>query len=1343
MAASLLLLGLLAVGLAGQGEAELYQRRGSWSETLLASRAAFRERDRQAEFELGPWYATAPLPASDMAQVLFPEEGVDLAAVDAKGEPRWTARPEWADGAVHGLPKRNRASTYLYRSIEVPSAVTPTAGLGSDDGLEVWLNGEKLLTRDVARGAAPDQDRLPLPLVAGENHLLLEIHNRTGDHRFYFSLSESPLDALWSRIAADFPGEAASLQRDLGPGGVRAWFEEDEAAPASRKLVEGLLEGIDAREGGFGRALDRLRRSGAEADDPRWLGLYLDLCRARELLGFLDRLDLAALRRAVEDLSRSFPDEYAPGENLMARLDLIEGALPATREALRSGFPGSFEGAADAAERMAAFQREALLANPLLDIDRLVAIERRADSPKLGLPQNWQGNCSLPRSGFEDRIVTLAPREGADSIRALFEPEQPRMIADLDLRFDGERMLFSMLGSHERWQIFELGADGGELRQVTPGLHLDVDNYDACYLPDGRIVFDSTRCFQGIPCVTGSDRVANLYLMDEAAGSIRQLCFDQDHDWCPTVLNNGRLLYTRWEYSDTPHYFSRLLFHMNPDGTGQMEYYGSNSYWPNSIFYARPIPGHPTQVVAIVSGHHGVPRMGELVIFDPARGRFEADGVVQRIPGWGEEVEPVIVDQLVDASWPKFLHPWPLSEKYFLVSCQPDPGSPWGIYLVDVFDNLLLLAERAGQALLEPVPLRSRPRPPAIPDKTDLERDDALVYLADVYAGPGLEGVPRGTVKALRVYEFHYAYPSMGGHKHVAVEGAWDVHRILGTVPVRADGSASFRVPANTPLAVQPLDEEGKALQMMRSWFTAMPGEVLSCVGCHESQNTSPPVKPTLASRRAPEDIQPWYGPTRGFSFKREVQPVLDRHCVACHDGREGERGVRLADLRRKAEDGWGGFTPSYLALHPFVRRPGPESDYHLQMPLEYHADTSELIQMLAKGHHGVELDGEAWERLITWIDLNVPDHGTWSEHRAIAGDFRERRQLMLSLHANRCEDPEVVLEPDPEEVQPVVALMPDPPPPPPAGDESCPGWPFDAGEAARRRAAVELPLEQRVDLGEGVALELSLIPAGEYVMGDQEGCADEAPTARVRIERPYYLGRMEVTRGQYARFDPSHDNGYIDQHHKDHTTPGYPANAPGMPVIRVSWDRAVAFCEWLSERTGRSFRLPTEAQWEWACRAGSATPLQFGDLNADFAPFANLADRSIQLLAVTGVNPQPIANPSPYEDFLPKEPRFDDGHRLMAEAGRYRPNPWGLCDMHGNVCEWTRSSYEPYPYRDGDGRNRISGAAHRVVRGGSWISRPKMARSSFRLAYRPWQGVHDVGFRVLMESDGIAGTGE
>jgi hypothetical protein len=116
-----------------------------------------------------------------------------------------------------------------------------------------------------------------------------------------------------------------------------------------------------------------------------------------------------------------------------------------------------------------------------------------------------------------------------------------------------------------------------------------VDSYDACYLPDGRIVFCGSACFQGVPC-NFSD-VAVLYRMDADGGNVRQLGFEQDHDFNPVVMDDGRVLYLRWEYADLPHAHSRRMFTMNPDGTAQTVYYGSNSYWPNGTFGRGRSPG--------------------------------------------------------------------------------------------------------------------------------------------------------------------------------------------------------------------------------------------------------------------------------------------------------------------------------------------------------------------------------------------------------------------------------------------------------------------------------------------------------------------------------------------------------------------------------------------------------------------------------------------------------------------------------------------------------------------------------------------------------------------------------
>ena len=459
-----------------------------------------------------------------------------------------------------------------------------------------------------------------------------------------------------------------------------------------------------------------------------------------------------------------------------------------------------------------------------------------------------------------------------------------------------------------------------------------------------------------------------------------------------------------------------------------------------------------------------------------------------------------------------------------------------------------------------------------------------------------------------------------------------------------------------------------------------------------------------------------------------EVQSVLDRYCVGCHDGQP--EGGFPPDLSRQPENGWGNFTPAYLALHPYVRRPGPESDYHLLLPLEFHADTSELVQILQKGHHGVQLSEAAWDRLITWIDLNVPDHGTWSEHREIPGEGRRRRSEMLERYAGISSDPELI---PPADEQPVEFVPPEQVIRFKEQLAELDDWPFDTEQAQQRQAEAGLPLDLELDLGEGVGLELKLVPAGRFLMGAVDGFEDEAPRSAVSIGEPFYLGTLEVTCEQYARFDPAHFNGYHDQRHKDHTRPGYAAHGPRQPAIRVSWLAANAFCEWLSETTGRRCSLPTEAEWEWACRAGTSTPLSFGDLDTDFSLFANLADASTRRLAVDGIDPQPMQDPNQFQDFLPKEARFNDGQRLMAEVGLYAPNAFGLHDMHGNVCEWTRSDARPYPYLARDGRNEGAPKVKKVVRGGSWRDRPRLARSAWRQGYRPYQRVYNVGFRVLV----------
>lgn len=1156
---------------------------------------------------------------------------------------------------------------------------------------------------------------------------------------------------VWDEVKQHFPQETARFDRyaAMAQHSSLEWFRHRQDVAVEKAIIENGGVRMHAKA-------DSLTADGARPDDPRWLMLADEAGQVRDtFIAFerqLDQVNLPALRRAIKNLSADFPDDYARGAAYLQRLDEIEERLPAFRQ----GLARCDEASMSALQEVFTVQREALLANPLLDFDQILLVRRGLTSPGLGLVQNWQSNCALPRTGFDDAIEMLSLNDLDGALTPVYKPDRPVFVGDVDLHFDADRLLFSSIGTLDCWQIFEVRTDGTGLRQVTPGDEPDVDNYDPCYLPDGRIVFASTAFFTAVPCVNGSTRCANLYRMDADGGHISQLCFDQEHNWCPTMLPNGRILYLRWEYTDTPHSHDRVLFHMNPDGSRQMEYYGSNSYWPNSLFYARPIPGHPGQFVGIVSGHHGVTRMGELVLFDIERGRRESEGAVQRIPGYGKGVDwggeldhdsPLIADNLVDASWPKFLHPYPLSDKYFLVSCKPTPESLWGVYLVDVFDNMLLLKEEPGYALFEPLPLRKTPVPPVIPDIVDPDRDDALVYLSDIYMGDGLRDIPRGEVKALRLFTYHFLYPGMGGPQAVVgMEGPWDIRRTLGTVPVEEDGSAYFRIPANTPISMQPLDGEGKALQLMRSWFTGMRGEIVSCAGCHESQNSTPVVRTSMAIRRTPSEIEPWFGPSRGYNYDRELQPVLDTYCIGCHNGELRPDGLSIPNLKERAHitdytsvfhsggQDAGHFSVSYAELHRFVRRPGLESDYHMLTPMEFHADSTELVQLLRKGHYNVSLDRDAWDRIITWIDLNAPFHGTWTE---IAGKERvdypaKRRCELLKRYAGMDTDLEAILS---VPVEAIVPVMPEPSAEAQQPAPECSDWPYPPEEAKKRQAALG-ETTKSVDLGTGIQMDLVLIPPGEFVMGQADGLPDERPATVVRIDKPFWMGRCEVTNAQFECFDPSHDSGVESRFSMQFGVRGFYVNGPEQPAVRLSWNQAMAFCEWLSEKTGEQFTLPTEAQWEYACRAGTATPFFYGDLDTDWSPYANLADAKLREFVCHTYKKEREAwfNASKYDDWIPKDLRFNDDGFLSDATRRYQPNAWGLFDMHGNVAEWTRSDYKPYPYREDDGRNVCSASAGKSVRGGSWRDRPSRARSAFRLNYRPYQPVFNVGFRVICE---------
>lgn len=982
-------------------------------------------------------------------------------------------------------------------------------------------------------------------------------------------------------------------------------------------------------------------------------------------------------------------------------------------------------------ERLLKLKKEIMLANPLLDADKIIVgryrlgdKDRKAMAPSLGTaPNNWASLLSSRRSGYDAEIAELSNLRGDIKSRTIYKPTTDIPVSDIQLHWDGGRILFSSLDSLKRWQIYEVNVDGSNFHQKINVNEPDLEFCDANYLPDGKIVATTNIGYNGVPCVHGSDMVANLISYDPATNALRRLTFDQDGNWNPIVIPNGRIMYTRWEYTDLTHYFSRIVMHMNPDGTENKALYGSGSFFPNSTFDMKPLSKNNNRFVGIISGHHGIARSGRLIIFDPAKGRKEEKGMIQELPFSTRKIEPIIKDELVNGVWPQFIKPYPLSEKYFLVAAKLTPDALWGVYLVDVFDNLTLIAEFDGEGLIAPVLLHKTETPPVIPSKIKPEEKESTVFIQDIYEGEGTQGIPRGTIKSLRIFAYEYAYvQSPSDHDAQGIQSGWDIKRVLGTVPVEEDGSVIFKIPANTPVSLQPLDKNGAAVQWMRSWVVGMPGEVVSCIGCHEDQNTIPIPKKTIASQRAPHTMTQPEGGIRPFTFKLEVQPVLDRNCIACHNGEKDIPDFRKDQMVLYKRGNYTkierNYDQSYLNLHPYVYRQGPEADIYVLRPYEYYANNSELIRILQAGHHGVTLSDNDWKTLYTWIDLNAPYFSAFTQLQPFKGcDQVKRRQELSEKYSGvkvnwqkEIEDYAAYLKKQGDSV--VVSV---------SNEVSSKkeknlkqkGFPFTATVAKEKQQSRKEGITRSMEVAPGVAIELVWIPAGKFVTGNNR---------REEIKKGFWMSTTEITNKQFTALFPEHDSRYIGQTWKDHTTPGYPANTPQQPVIRISWDEANAFCRKLSEKNNCIVALPTESQWEWAARAGSDTDFWYGTQQDNFATYENLADTTLTDMAVSGVNPRPMRpNDSmrQYWDYLPKVKDVNDHQLISAPVANYKPNPWGLYDMNGNVAEWTNSDYNP---------------EQKVVRGGSWIERPKYATAVARKPFYAWQRPFNVGFRVIIE---------
>jgi hypothetical protein len=673
-----------------------------------------------------------------------------------------------------------------------------------------------------------------------------------------------------------------------------------------------------------------------------------------------------SLRNAIENLISAFPTSYPHGADYLKRLDSLQ---PNDETAFRE------------------LQREALLANPLVCSQPILFVTRNQyrshyhaiDTLFHTDEFNWDKQQAHDKAfGPNGSLKTLDVKTGKTTTLLEFPEGVAR---DPDLHYDGQQIVLAVRRSQEEnYHICRINVDGSGFEQLT---HLaDASDFDPVYLPDDSIVFASTREPKYNMC--SRDHGANLFRMDSDGANIHRITRNTLFDNHPEVMPDGRILYARWEYVDRNFGDAHGIWVVNPDGTGQSIFWGNNTTVPGAIFNQHVIQG--TDLILGILGQHHDRLWGALTIVDRLQG-LDGPAAIRRT--WPPEAKAAVrigghfdCDAFHRFS-PKYEDPWPLNQNYFLCSRQVTGKDDYmGIYLLDIFGNEILLhAERPG--CYDPIPLKSRQRPPVLQARRKFDGSSGLVYIQDVYQGSHMQNVKRGVIKYVRVVESptkkNWSGGSWGGQGYQAPGMNWHdftAKRIIGIAPVEPDGSAYIEVPSDTFIYFQVLDENKMMVQSMRSGTVVQPGETQSCVGCHENRDQTPVGRPaaSLALKRAPSKLRGWMGKSTAFSFMRDVQPVFNQHCVKCHDfGKDAGKRLILAADRNPY------FNAAYIDLWIWNRKMikciggGPAE---IQPAYSWGSHPSRLSQVLRgdyKQHQDLELSREDLERINTWLDLNAP----------------------------------------------------------------------------------------------------------------------------------------------------------------------------------------------------------------------------------------------------------------------------------------------------------------------------------------------------------------------------------
>jgi hypothetical protein len=689
--------------------------------------------------------------------------------------------------------------------------------------------------------------------------------------------------------------------------------------------------------------------------------------------------------------------------------------LEKRQRAAERGTPEQKQGIEDALKSL---QREAMLAHPALKFDKLLFISKlhRGQSIYTGHLQKSDGGGNL---------CVLSPVSPHGKVTELVPELDGGVFGRFDLSFDATQIVFCYAKEGGQFRIYEIDIDpttglrtgAGSLRQLTfdGGDEAETvrcydgscygggyDDIDPCYMPNGKIIFASTRAQRAVLCFPATSTM--LHVMDADGKNIRCISSGQVNELAPCLLDDGRVAYTRWEYVDKGFCNVQSLWAVRPDGSGSDHLFKNSLVRPATMINARSIPGS-RRFVTIGAGHHGG-IAGPVVLVDTRRDRRNSRGMTNLTP---EISLPGLFPMKSNGGW--FRDPHPFSKKFFLVSHNAIPGTEpkrFDIYVLDAWGNRAKLYGAPEMSSFHPTPLRPRPRPTDIPAVADMEQpvvsaDDtvaqsdepkdeklATLFLQDVYQG--MTGIERGRVKYVRVMEamnlrWYDAWRAgkQGdgcGQQASAVSIGADVaiKKIHGIATVHEDGSAYFTVPAETNLFFQALDENYMELQRMRTFINLMPGENRSCVGCHELRRKAPALKfaNPLALDHPLETLSPQPGDSgpRTVHYVRDVQPILDKHCIGCHS-RQQPKGE--LDLSGQLTGLWNRSYENLAKkqLVSFLEGGFGSANVPVEPPLTFGSHQSKLVERIRQDPCKAKLTREEFIRIVTWIDANIPYYGT------------------------------------------------------------------------------------------------------------------------------------------------------------------------------------------------------------------------------------------------------------------------------------------------------------------------------------------------------------------------------